>query len=131
MGMALKIRTILLERNMSIKELSEKLGYKGANLYNKLRRDNFTEKELREIANILNCDYDGIFTFRDTGKQVWQIALIIKMIIKNRTSWYFIEVRFLYFQKFKGVKIFINTYYNKIVKTLDIVLFFFDYRYEH
>ena len=47
MGMALKIRTILLERNMSIKELSEKLGYKGANLYNKLRRDNLTEKELQ------------------------------------------------------------------------------------
>lgn len=70
MGMALKIRTILLERNMSIKELSENLGYKGANLYNKLKRDNLTEKELREIADILNCDYDGIFTFRDTGKQV-------------------------------------------------------------
>ena len=51
MGMALKIRTILLERNMSIKELSEKLGYKGANLYNKLRRDNLTEKELREIIS--------------------------------------------------------------------------------
>lgn len=31
---------------MSIKELSEKLGYKGANLYNKLDRDNFSEKEL-------------------------------------------------------------------------------------
>jgi len=70
MGMALKIRTILLERNMSIKELSDKLGYKGTNLYNKLRRDNLTEKELLEIADILNCDYDGIFTFRDTGKQV-------------------------------------------------------------
>lgn len=70
MGMALKIRTILLERNMSIKELSDKLGYKGTNLYNKLRRDNLTEKELRDIADILNCDYDGIFTYRDTGKKV-------------------------------------------------------------
>ena len=70
MGMALKIRTILLERNMSIKDLSDKLGYKGTNLYNKLRRDNLTEKELHEIADILNCDYDGIFTFRDTGKKV-------------------------------------------------------------
>lgn len=70
MGMALKIRTILLERNMSIKELSDKLGYKGTNLYNKLRRDNLTEKELCDIADILNCDYDGIFTYRDTGKKV-------------------------------------------------------------
>lgn len=31
MGMALKIRTILLERNMSVKELSDKLGCKGTN----------------------------------------------------------------------------------------------------
>ena len=70
MGMSLKIRRILLERNMSIKELSDKLGYNGTNLYNKLKRDNLTEKELHKIADILNCDYDGIFTFRDTGKQI-------------------------------------------------------------
>ncbi|MEY8321758.1 helix-turn-helix transcriptional regulator [Lachnospiraceae bacterium 46-61] len=70
MGMSLKIRRILLERNMSIKELSDKLGYNGTNLYNKLKRDNLTEKELHRIADILNCDYDGIFTFRDTGKQI-------------------------------------------------------------
>ena len=69
MGMALKIRTILLERHMSIKELSEKLGYHGANLYNKLNRDNFSERELRDIADALNCDFDGIFTYRDTGKR--------------------------------------------------------------
>ena len=68
--MALKIRTILLERNMTIKELSDKLGYKGTNLNNKLKRDNFTEKELTAIADALNCDFDGIFTFRDTGKQI-------------------------------------------------------------
>lgn len=70
MGMSLKIRRILLERNMSIKELSDKLGYNGTNLYNKLKRDNLTEKELHRIADILNCDYDGIFIFRDTGKQI-------------------------------------------------------------
>lgn len=55
---------------MTIKQLSEKLGYKGNNLYNKLDRDNLSEKELRAIADALNCDYDGIFTFRDTGKQI-------------------------------------------------------------
>jgi len=68
--MALKIKTILLERDMTIKQLSEKLGYKGNNLYNKLDRDNLSEKELKKIADALNCDYDGIFTFRDTGKQI-------------------------------------------------------------
>ncbi len=70
MGMSLKIRTILLERNMSIKELSDKLGYNGTNFYAKLRKDNLTEKELHRIADVLNCDYDGVFTFRDTGKQI-------------------------------------------------------------
>jgi DNA-binding helix-turn-helix protein len=68
--MTLKIKMILLERNMTIKQLSEKLGYKGNNLYNKLDRDNLSERELRAIADALNCDYDGIFTFRDTGKQI-------------------------------------------------------------
>ncbi len=70
MGMALKIRMILLEKHMTIKQLSEKLGYKGNNLNNKLDRDNFCEKDLRAIADALDCDYDGVFTFRDTGKQV-------------------------------------------------------------
>lgn len=70
MGMALKIKTILLERDMTIKELAEKIGTTGNNLSNKLSRDNLTEKDLRVIADALNCDYDGIFILRDTGKQI-------------------------------------------------------------
>ncbi len=70
MGMALKIRTILLQRNMTIKELAEKIGTSGGNLGNKLSRDNLSEKELHAIADALDCDYDGIFTFRDSGKQI-------------------------------------------------------------
>ena len=70
MGMPVKIKTILLEKGMTIKELSDKLGYKGSYLYNKLSRDKLTEDELKTIANALDCDYDGIFTFRDTGKQI-------------------------------------------------------------
>lgn len=70
MGMALKIKIILLERNMTIKELAAKIGTSGNNLSNKLSRDNLSEKDLHAIADALNCDYDGIFTYRDTGKQV-------------------------------------------------------------
>ena len=70
MSMSLKIKMILLERKMTIKELAEKLGTTSSNLGNKLSRDNFSEKELLAIADILNCDYDGIFTYRDTGKQL-------------------------------------------------------------
>jgi transcriptional regulator with XRE-family HTH domain len=70
MGMAIKIRTLLLERKMTIKELAEKLGTNGNNLSNKLSRDNFSEKELQEIAEVLDCDFDVIFTMRDTGKKI-------------------------------------------------------------
>lgn len=70
MSMTLKIKTILLERNMTIKELANEIGISGNNLSNKFSRDNFSEKELQKIANVLNCDYDGIFTFRDTGKKI-------------------------------------------------------------
>ena len=70
MGMALKIRTILWERKISIKEIDTKIGTSPGNLSNKLTRDNFSEKDLHEIADALNCDYDGIFTYRDTGKKV-------------------------------------------------------------
>ena len=69
MGMALKIRIILLERKMTLKKLAEKLGTSSNNLCNKLARDNFSEKELHAIADALNCDYEGIFTFRDTGER--------------------------------------------------------------
>lgn len=70
MSMAIKIRNILWERKITIKELAEKIGTNGNNLSNKLSRDNFSEKELREIAEALDCDYDGVFTMRDTGKTI-------------------------------------------------------------
>lgn len=70
MAMAKKIRTVLIERDITIKELAEKIGTNGNNLSNKLSRDNFSEKELRDIAIALNCDYEGIFTLRDSGKKV-------------------------------------------------------------
>ena len=70
MSMTKKIKMILVERNMTIKELSDKLGYNGSYLYNKLARDRMSEEELRRIADALDCEYDGIFTFRDSGKQI-------------------------------------------------------------
>ena len=68
--MALIIKIILLERKMTVKELAEKVGNSVNDLSNKVRNDNFEEKELRQIAQALNCDYDVIFTFKDSGKQL-------------------------------------------------------------
>ena len=70
MGMALKIRTILLKRGMVIKELAGKIGTSGNNLSNEPSRDNLSEKELNQIAGALNCDYDAILTYRDTGRKI-------------------------------------------------------------
>ncbi|MBS6833717.1 MAG: helix-turn-helix domain-containing protein [Candidatus Woodwardiibium sp.] len=70
MSMTKKIKMILVERDMTIKDLSDKLGYEGSYLYNKLSRDRMSEEELKKIADALNCDYDGIFTLRDSGKQI-------------------------------------------------------------
>ena len=69
MGMAIKIRMLLLEKKMTIKELAEKMGTNGNNLSNKLSRDNFSEKELLEIAKALNCEYKATFLTKDTGKE--------------------------------------------------------------
>ena len=59
--MSKKIKAILLERDMTIKELSGKRGRDASYMYNKLARDRFTETELKKIANALDCDYDGVF----------------------------------------------------------------------
>ena len=70
MGMATKIRTIMRERKMTAKALAEKLGTTGNNLGSKLATDNLREKEIQAIAEALNCDFDGVFTLRDSGKEV-------------------------------------------------------------
>ena len=70
MGMSEKIKIVLVKRKKSVTDLAKALNTSSQNLSNKLRNDNFREKELREIADILNCDLDINFTLRDTGEQV-------------------------------------------------------------
>ena len=68
--MSEKIKIVLLKRKMSIKDLADIIGGTPQNISGKLKRDNFSEKELREIAEALNCDYEAAFTLRDTGEKV-------------------------------------------------------------
>lgn len=70
MAMAEKVRILLVKRKITVTDLAKRLGMSQSNLSNKLSRDNFSEKELQEIAEALNCDLDIRFTLRDTGKQV-------------------------------------------------------------
>lgn len=60
------IKQLLIERNLAVKELSDKLGITPQSMSNKLYRDNFSFDEVVKIANILNCDVKLIT--RDTKK---------------------------------------------------------------
>lgn len=70
MSIPKKIKILLIEREMTITELATKLNTSKSNLSNKMRRNNFSEKDLKEIAEALNCDYDISFIMRDTGKRI-------------------------------------------------------------
>ena len=65
-----KIRVILNRRGMSQAALAERVGMTRQNLSNKLARNNFSEKEIREIAEALDCAYETKLTMRDTGEEV-------------------------------------------------------------
>jgi len=60
------IKQLMIERNISVGELAEKLEIKSQSMSNKLHRDNFTFEELVHIADILECDVKIIT--RDTNK---------------------------------------------------------------
>ena len=70
MSMAKKIRILLIERDMTMTDLAKKLETSKSNLSDKMKRDNFSEKELIEIADVLNSDFKGSFIMRDTGKVI-------------------------------------------------------------
>ena len=57
MAMTEQIRIMLVKSgNISESELARRLGISPQNLHNKMKRDNFSESDLREIANALNCN---------------------------------------------------------------------------
>lgn len=65
-----KIKIILKRRNMSVAHLAEKLGQSPQNFNNKLRRDNFSEKEMLEIAKAMDCTLELTLTMNDTGDKL-------------------------------------------------------------
>ena len=62
--MSEKIRLVLAKKNKSKAWLAEQLGWSTSNLYNKFKRDNFSEKELIEIARVLDCTFEANFLQR-------------------------------------------------------------------
>lgn len=66
MAGAKAIKQILIERDMTIKQLAEALEIEHQSMRNKLYRDSFSFEEVVKIADILNCDVKIIA--RDSGK---------------------------------------------------------------
>lgn len=69
MGMSEKIRILLIKKNSNVVDLAKRLDTQPQNLYNKLSRDNFSEKDLQEIAKVLDVRYEGFF-FLENGDRV-------------------------------------------------------------
>ena len=63
-----KINIIRKKRNMTLSQLAEKLDSTPNNLNNKLKRNNFPEKEIEKIAEALDCKYISQFELNDTGE---------------------------------------------------------------
>jgi len=56
--------------NISESELARRIGVSPQNLHGKFKRDNFSETELREIAEALGLKLDISFINPDTGERV-------------------------------------------------------------
>lgn len=68
MAMTEKIKILLVKKNLSVVDLAKRLGTSPTNLYNKLKRDNFSERELVDIADKLGCRYEGSFILENGEK---------------------------------------------------------------
>lgn len=70
MGLAQKIRILMVKQdNITEAELARRLGQSPSNFNGKMKRDNFSERELREIAGVLGCRLKISFIDNETGEE--------------------------------------------------------------
>jgi len=71
MSMVQAIRIALVKRgNISEAELARRVGVSPQNFNNKMKRDNFTETDLREIAEALGLNLEISFVDPETGEKI-------------------------------------------------------------
>lgn len=63
------IKLVMVKRNMTGKDLAEALGCSSQNIYALLKKDNWSEEQLRKIAEKLNCKLDIGFVLNDTDER--------------------------------------------------------------
>ena len=65
-----KIKLLMRRRGLTLGELADLTDQTRQNLSNKMTRDNFPEKELRQIAEALDCELESYLVMKDTGERV-------------------------------------------------------------
>ena len=64
--MSEKIKMVMVKRNKTGKDLAAALGCSSQNVYALLKKDNWSEEQLRKIGDALDCDLRINFELRDT-----------------------------------------------------------------
>ena len=65
-----KIKVIMKRNNFTMTELANQLNCSRQILSNKMSRNNFDEKELTAIADVLGCELEINFINRATGEKI-------------------------------------------------------------
>lgn len=68
MAMTEKIKILLIKKGMTASQLAEKLETSQPNLSKKMKRDNFSEKELLQIAEVAGVKFEAFFVLEDGTK---------------------------------------------------------------
>lgn len=66
MSVSKKIKILLAMSNISEAKLARLIEESPQNFNKKMRRDNFSERDLKKIAEALNCEYEIKFITNDT-----------------------------------------------------------------
>ncbi len=63
-----KIKVLLNRKSMSVQDLAELLGQSRQNINTKLKKDNFSEQDLKKIAEVLEVEFEGFFFLKNGEK---------------------------------------------------------------
>lgn len=68
MGTAKKIKILLIENDMTIKELAAELNMGNSTLYRKISNDDFLESEVQRIAAVFGATSESVLTWPNGRK---------------------------------------------------------------
>lgn len=74
MSVSKQIKMMLVEKEWKVSDLADAMSTKdkkvsSQNIHNKLKRDNFTESDIKDFAAALGAEAKIVFTMKDTNKE--------------------------------------------------------------